>query len=150
MAISTHGLAQDARDLNIWAHTAPDGTVRNDSRSKRLLTSEMTPRELAKAVAEWHGWYGYQGSIYPDAAHRPYAKNERPDRRGIASGWDRLALVLKMLGIIEVGVGIHWKRQHEIHLAEKGSYGTPPEVRDVIAKEVSKMKAGKRRMNQYA
>jgi len=150
MAISTQGLSQDAFALHRWAHTAPDGTRRKDSRSKRLLTSEMTPRELAKAVAEWHGWYGYKGVIYPDAAHKPYAKNVRPQRWSIASGWDRLALVLNKLGIIEVGVGIHWKRQHEIHLAQTGSYGTPPQVRDLITKEVYRMKAGKRRMNQYA
>ena len=146
-------------DIKRWAHTAPDGTRRQDSRSKRLITSEMTPRELAKAVAEWHGWEGYRGYIYApkSAAHSNTNGNARdrgyvvtPNDHSIASGWDFLALALTKLGIIEVGVGIHWKRQHEIHMAEKGSYGTPPEVRDVIAKEVSKMKAGKRRMMSHA
>ena len=100
------------RQVYAWAHTDVHGTQRRSDRNIwRTRTSEMTPREMARVVADWHGWTEDNGYIY---ANEPYLTHRQRGDQSIARGYDLLALVLHRLGIIEVGVGIHWSKQHEI------------------------------------
>ena len=127
-----------------WAHTDVHGTLRRSDRNIwRTRTSQMTPRELARVVADWHGWTVRNGYIYAD---KPYLKMgrsfdyTRKQGDAIAHGYNLLALVLHRLGIIEVGVGIHWRKQWEV----AGSKD-PIEIRSGVANAVWMDRAGKRR-----
>jgi phosphopantetheinyl transferase len=121
-----------------WAHTDVHGTLRRSDRNIwRTRTSQMTPRELARVVADWHGWTVRNGYIY---ANEPCLTHRKRGDQSIAHGYNLLALVLHRLGIIEVGVGIHWRKQWEIAGSQDAIV-----ICSVIADLIWKDKAGKRR-----
>jgi hypothetical protein len=94
-----------------------NGTLhKRDRRSKRLHTADMTPRELARVVAGFHGWKAESsGWIRAD-----YSTPGNYDAVPICQGWSDLGTILQALGIIEVGKGVYWRRMQELAKHETG------------------------------
>jgi len=69
-------------------------------------TWEMTTEELARVVSEHNGWKGQRDGFIRDT-----------DGVRVVQGYSMLGSILEDMGVIEVGKGVHWRRQRIHSLA---------------------------------